>query len=130
MVKCSLIQLYELLKSEPTPAMELILAVGEVTGRKESAIRKWLDGSARPDAETCANIERKMEMTLDTLVVEYHRRIKQPTPALLFRKRLESATHKSKITILRYVNGITMPDELTKITIADELNTPVSVLFP
>jgi hypothetical protein len=130
MAEVSLVQFYKELKAQPTPAKKLILEIEELTGRKESAIRKWLDGSSRPDASTCSVIEQGMNKTLDTLVVEYYQRCSEPTMAQEFRSKLEEITHKSAVTILRYVQGITMPDALTQSVIAKELKTSVNILFP
>jgi hypothetical protein len=130
MVQSSLVQIYKSLKAQPTPAKKLILEVASLTGRKESAIRKWLDGSVRPDASTCTTIEHEMGMPFDNLIKEYYHRLQEPTQAQVFRQQLAEVTQKSPITILRYVTGITIPDALTRSVIAKELNTPISILFP
>jgi hypothetical protein len=130
MVKTSFLQTYDALKAQPTPAKELVLSVMQLSGRKESSIRKWLDGSTRPDEATIAKIEDGMKMPFDTLIVEYYRRRKLPTAASSFRRRIKNITHKSEITVARYVQGIIVPDRLTQTVIAQELNTPVQILFP
>jgi hypothetical protein len=122
--------MYKSIKAQPTPAKELILEVERLTGRKESAIRKWLDGSSRPDEETCHKLQEATGMSLDSLIVEYYNRLNKPTGAQSFRKRIEKVTHKSSTTVLRYVSGSTMPDALTQAVIAKEFNTSISTLFP
>jgi transcriptional regulator with XRE-family HTH domain len=130
MITKSLVETYKELKNEPTPAKQLILDVIKLTGRKESAIRKWLDGSARPDESTCLTIEQGMRMTFDAVIKEYYDRLNLPTSATKFRRRIEVVTHRSKITVMRYVQGVIIPDALTQSVIAKELNTTVSTLFP
>ena len=130
MLNNSLVKSYENFRKQPTAAKELILDVGKVTGRKESAIRKWLDGSTIPDEHIRSLIEEEMNMSIDSLVNEYYRRLKLPSPALYFRQRIAKATHKSSITVMRYVRGLSKPDELAKDAISKEFNTPISILFP
>jgi len=130
MERGSLVQTYKDLKALPTPAKELILEIAKLTGRKESAIRKWLDGSSRPAESTCAMIEQELGRLFDSLIEEYYKKLQEPTRAQLFRQRLEEITHKSQITVLRYVQGVVVPDTLTQSVIAKELNTSASILFP
>jgi hypothetical protein len=122
--------MYKNIKAQPTPAKELILEVERLTGRKESAIRKWLDGSTRPDDEIRIKLEEAMGMSLDILTIEYYNRLNQPTNAQTFRKRIGKVACKSPSTVLRYVLGSTMPDALTQAVIAKEFNTSISTLFP
>jgi hypothetical protein len=121
--------MYKDIKTQPTPAKELMLEVKKLTGRKESTIRKWLDGSSRPDKETCHKLKEAMGMSLDLLTIEYYNRLNQPTKAQIFRKRIEEVAHKSPMTVSRYVLGTSIPDALTQAVIADELNTSATILF-
>jgi heterodisulfide reductase subunit A-like polyferredoxin len=75
-------------------------------------------------------IEQQLGTTLDSLIEEYYKKLQEPTRAQLFRQKLEEITHKSQITVLRYVQGVVVPDALTQSVIAKELNTSASILFP
>jgi hypothetical protein len=122
--------MYKIIRAQPTPAQELILEIEKVTGRKEAAIRKWLDGRAYPDNEIIILLEAVMGKSLNTIIAEYSNRLQKPTKAQTFRKRIEKATRKSPITVLRYVLGSSTPDALTQSVIANEFNTSISTLFP
>jgi hypothetical protein len=122
--------MYKIIKAQPTPAQELILEIEKVTGRKEATIRKWIDGRAYPDNEINIRLEVVMGMSINNIIAEYSNRLQKPTKAQIFRKRIEKVTHKSPITVLRYVLGSTTPDALTQSVIANEFNTSISTLFP
>jgi hypothetical protein len=130
MIEGSLLDIYSKAKERPTPAQELIMQITEISGYKEITIRKWIDGSSCPTPQVRAIIEAKLNKSIDQIIVEYYERVKQPTAAMLICNRIQKATHKSSSTVRRYANGISDPDSLSKAAIAEEFNTPISILFP
>ena len=130
MLQTSLIESYNRLQMCPTPAKNLILEIMNITGRKESTVRKWLYGSTRPDKATCAAIEIATNNSFEDIIEDYHCRTMVPSPAQAFRERIQKTTNKSMDSIVRYLNGKSVPDYPTKKIISEEFNTPISILFP
>ena len=60
----------------------------------------------------------------------YNDELKKPTAAQCFVKDVSELTHRSEITIRKWLSGTQYPDELTRIIIADKFGVDADYLFP
>lgn len=65
-------------------------------------------------------------MTLKELYLEAR---KKPTPAVAFIKEVMAVTHKSEISVRRWLSGEVMPDELTCAVLAQHFGCTPEELF-
>lgn len=65
-----------------------------------------------------------------TLYELYKAELRKPTAGERFIAEVARVTHKSAVSVRRWLYGYTEPDELTKTVLADHFNTDINTLFP
>lgn len=63
----SFTQIYENLKTKPTPCAQFVHEVANLTNRTEATVRKWIAGETRPDINVQVILEKHFDVPRDVL---------------------------------------------------------------